>query len=276
MTPPEPAGDDRGAAPRQQLPDLLGPLEDAMRLRPAGIAVADDSHERRPWHRGSISHPGSSSEREGCQRLISGRPGAEVAAHQAQLVDGEGAVRRRCGRRLDPAAQVNPPRRARARVTCGRYGSVWGSCRDPARSAASAGGPPSGSPTPYHSTRRAPRPSEGAQASGRQRVIGAMLGGRVPRSSASISATRSASTGPRKASVRWSASGVAQRSPSVRGSARHSAIAPARAARSASSSGTPRSSATPRSSVRQARVHDRQQLVERRDHRHALGHASAG
>ena len=43
----EAAGDDRRAAARQQLADLLGPFEDPVRLRPARVAVADHRDARR-------------------------------------------------------------------------------------------------------------------------------------------------------------------------------------------------------------------------------------
>ena len=236
--PAQPAGQDDRAPPRaSMLPDLLGHLEEPMGVGPTRIAVADHGDETRPLHGGSIGHARMPSEGKRCQRLISGRSPAEVAALEVQIADCQGAARRRGRRRLDPAAEVDRP----SAGACERdVGTIWlglGKLKGVVEVGRDGRERPVGivHRVPHHPS--APRPREGAEPAGRAGHL------RMPRGHPLDLAPRSrprasGSTEPRKASVRWRASGATQRNPSVSGSCRHSAIAAPRDRRRSSPRGT--------------------------------------
>ena len=212
----EPAGDDRGAATRQQLADLLGPLEQPMRVRPARIAVADHGDERRPLHGGWIGHAGCPP--RGNDASVSYRAGPAPRWLRMRCRSPTASVP--SGAAAD-AASIQPrrstdPRRARASVTCGRYGSVWAS---PGRRGGRSRGPRAPRrDRPRRTTPPARCPAARRRRAGRWHGPSAHAARPPARPAPRSDADASGSTEPRKASVRWRASGSTQRNPSVRGS----------------------------------------------------------
>ena len=122
------AGDDRRSAPREHLPDLLGPLEQAMCIRPARVAIADHrddagSSDRRLDQ--SWAGPPSGNDASVSYRAD---PPPRWLRMRLQLADGRAVP---SGAAAD-AASIQPRRstgrcRARASVTWARYGSVGSS-----------------------------------------------------------------------------------------------------------------------------------------------------
>ena len=274
MTPPSPPVTTVAPPRASSVADLLGPLEDAVRLRSARIAVADDGDVGRPCAAiGSISHPAGPSEREGRQRLISGGSGSRggcasgASSSTASVPSGADAD----AASIQPRRSTGSAPRTRQRDVRADAARRRRAAERAARSSASAASRPSGSATPYHSTRALPGAGKAPRRPGRdahRRVRGGHARDPALRSRRPHRARPSRG---RQASGA-SASGRTQRSPSARGSRppaprRQSGERRSQARRRAAPR---RSSASARSSVRQARVDDRQQLVERPDDRHAV------
>ena len=267
----EPAGHDRGATARELLADLLGPFQDAMGVGTARVTVADDRHVRRSRRDGTVSHAAGPPSWHGCQRLISSGPAAEVAAHELEsrsTVPGPRAPRMR--RSIQPRRSMGPPSAAPGSRAAGTARQAPGrahvqrrppACRQrtvrildavPRTRALTGGG-------------KAPRPPVGMTRSARER----------PATSDDRIRDRLAPCRRRSARGRR-ASGA---SPRARPSAAH------RRARVATPAGygvrqrrrrcvverhSHEAAPRARSSAREARVDDREQLLERSDDRHAV------